>query len=383
MTHHLLTLWNPSYATDALETHLRLLLEWEARARTGDASPDDVHVWWGKVRSPQRQQPMPHLDDVLALDRQLADDENREVQLYLTDYRSLYVAELIELTAEDPRDDDAGHVPPYYTGRGLSCDCWFRLADIRLLVRDDLDGVAHELAQLRNARYHDRPVSLYGGMVELPLIVTRPDARTFFDARERAQYADGRLWARHDAEQGGVGAIEAVLRDDHFGAAAWGALEAPARRFVATAERLVRDHRRDPAADLSPVVVGYGKALEVQLNRLLREAVRGASDPARLVNVDGRTQRLPEALPLTLGQLARTVGGERTLGAWLRQVLDDGAWLTNECAVALDAFASEARNRAAHGETVPREVVLRWRDRLLGVGCEGLLVRLATVRRRS
>jgi hypothetical protein len=30
-THHLLTLWNPSYAADAMDEHLRVLLDWAGR----------------------------------------------------------------------------------------------------------------------------------------------------------------------------------------------------------------------------------------------------------------------------------------------------------------------------------------------------------------
>jgi len=38
--------------------------------------------------------------------------------------------------------------------------------------------VIEQLRQLRNVRYHDQRVSLYGGMVDLPLVVTRPDGAT-------------------------------------------------------------------------------------------------------------------------------------------------------------------------------------------------------------
>ena len=62
--HHRVTVRNPAYASDALEAHLRLLLDWDARVSAQQASDDDCYVWWGKVRSPQRQQPMPHLADV-------------------------------------------------------------------------------------------------------------------------------------------------------------------------------------------------------------------------------------------------------------------------------------------------------------------------------
>jgi ABC-type multidrug transport system fused ATPase/permease subunit len=60
---HLVTVWNPTYATNALEAHVRVLLDW---ARRSEVDPDDVYVWWGKVKSSQRQSAMPHLDDVIA-----------------------------------------------------------------------------------------------------------------------------------------------------------------------------------------------------------------------------------------------------------------------------------------------------------------------------
>jgi len=371
---HLVTVWNPAYATDPLEAHLRVLLDWDARA--GDTADDDVYVWWGKVKSGQRQQPMPHLDDVLALEGTAGDDA--EVHLYLTDYRSLYVADVHMVTTDDPRLDDRVHVPEYYSKQQLTCDCWFLLRDIRALVRDDLEGVTAELAQLRNARYADRPVSIYGGMVDLPLLVSRPDGRRFFDDAERTLLANGQRWARFDVEQGGVGAWAATLRDDHLGDRAWAALDVSARQFLATGERTLREHRRDRGADLSPVLVSYGKAIEVQVNELLRRVMRHAPAAAQRVKIGDHTRILSEALPLTLGQLSYILGGEPAFGEYLRSALTDGAWFTNEFAAVIDRFA-EARNPAAHGAAVDRATVVLWRNRLLGVGSDCVIGRLALV----
>ncbi len=141
---HLVTVWNPSYAADALEAHLRVLLDWDARATAGTTADgdDDVYVWWGKVRSGNRQQPMPHLADILTLAADADNDPSatRETHLYITDFRSLFVADVTHITTSDPRADDATHVPTYYTRSSLNCDCWFLLRDIRVLVRDDLEG---------------------------------------------------------------------------------------------------------------------------------------------------------------------------------------------------------------------------------------------------
>ena len=65
-------------------------------------------------------------------------------------------------------------------------------------MADDTPGVSEELGRLRNTRYHDRPVSLYGGMVELPLIVTRDDGARWF--ADRDLLTSGRLWAERDAD---------------------------------------------------------------------------------------------------------------------------------------------------------------------------------------
>ncbi len=375
---HLVTVWNPTYATNALEAHVRVLLEW---ARRSDVDPDDVYVWWGKVKSSQRQGAMPHLDDVVALSP--GDDAVHEVHLYLTDYRSLYVASVDCVTKADPRLTDAAHVPAYYDEESLRCDCWFLLRDIRLLVRDDLEGVADELRKLRNTRYGDRHVSLYGGMVDLPLLVSRDEPRDFFDEQECRQLTDRSCWALFDSEQGGIGAIEASLRNDHFGAVAWQSLDGTARRFVAMAESTMRDHRGDHAFDLSPVAVLYGKALEVQLSVVLRAGLRGLRQEDRWVSVQGISQPLPDALPMTLSPLVDALAHDQARARHLAVVLKDGAWLVHDCATAVAGFAREARNPAAHGDVVSRDVVIRWRDQLLGVGCEGVLPRLARVRRTS
>jgi hypothetical protein len=379
MPRHLVTVWNPSYARDAMDEHLRVLREWGRRFTEGASEEDDVYVWWGKVKSSNRQQPMAHRADALAVGDQ-PDDE--EVQLYLTDYRALYVGDVHEVRGEDlPASEDA-HVPTYYRERDLRCDLWFRLGDIRRLVVDDTLGVVEELKKLANVHYNDRPVSIYGGMVNLPLVVTRPDGARFFDLDERETLAGDRLWAEFDAEQGsGITTVERDLRDNRFGETLWYALEPAARVFLATGERLYRDHRADASFDFSPVLTSLAKAVEVQGNALLRRAAARLSPAARRANVGGRTVDLTEYRSLTLGELTRAIGGERELSEGLARVLDNARWFRESLPAMLDALA-EVRNAAAHSGTTGRDTATHWRNRLVGVGCEGDLVALAKTRVR-
>lgn len=267
MTRHLVTVWNPSYARDAMDEHLRVLRDCGSRFTEGTANDDDVYVWWGKVKSSNRQQPMAHRADALAVGDQLVDDE---VQLYLTDYRALYVGDVLEVRGDELPASEHAHVPSYYREADLRCDLWFKLADIRRLVVDDTLGVVEELKKLRNVHYNDRPVSIYGGMVDLPLVVTRPDGARFFDPDERDTLTGDRLWAEFDAEQGsGISTVERDLRDNRFGDTLWYALEPAARVFLATGERLYRDHRADAAFDFSPALTSLAKAVEVPRERAL------------------------------------------------------------------------------------------------------------------
>lgn len=378
---HLVSVWNPSYTSDAMGAHLAVLLEW-ARLRDEERGVDDdgVYVWWGKVRSPNRQQPQTHLDEMRALDASLEVPGGRELQLYLTDYRSLWVADVVEIHEGELPRAESRHAPAYYEREKLNCDFWFKIADARRLVADDLLAVIEELKLLRNIHYNDRPVSLYGGMVDLPLFVTRPDGREFFDPFVRDAITGDRLWAQFDAlEGGGTAEIERDLRENTLGEVAWAGLDPTARTFLATAERLYRDHRRDPAFDFAPVVVSLAKAMEVQTNRALMTAAAKLTVPVRSVNIDGNSVDLTRHGFLSLGELARVIGGERELNDALAKVLQNGRWFVASLPAILDDL-KDYRNRAAHSAPMDVRTAGAWRERILGIGCLGDIVELAKVK---
>lgn len=379
--HHLLGVWNPSYDADAMDAHVTLLLRHARAFRAGKLDEDDVYVWWGKLRSPYRQAPLPHLPEILALDEAISNYGEHELHLYLTDYRSLYVAHLGGVTADDVRDDggEEGHVPEYYRATDVPADCWFQLWDIRRLVLDDTPSVIEQLRNLRNVRYHDQRVSLYGGMVDLPLLVTRPDGARWFDDRSRDQLTGGRHWVEFDAERAGTGEMQRELRENRFGAALWTNLDPAARAFIATAERIYREHRTDAAFDLSVVVVDLAKAVEVQVNVVLRAALSAGDRSLRFANVNGVTVDLVSGGPWSLGELERMIGADHDRSAWLRHCLANGSWFTGSLPAVL-ADIAETRNKAAHGKEVDRDRVARLRGQLVGVGCNGSLLELAAVR---
>jgi hypothetical protein len=339
-------------------------------------------VWWGKIRSPNRQQPLPHLDRILAIDVELSrDDPGPETHLYLTDYRSLYVAHVAAITTDDPRDDEdeRGQVPAYYRREGFSFDCWFQLWDIRRLVSDDTISVVQELRKLRSVMYHDRPVSIYGGMVNLPLLVRETEPVRWFDTEFRETYIGDRYWMEYDAEHVGIGRIERDLRENMFGDLLWSAFDPTTRSFIAAGEKIWRDHADDPAFDFSPVILEFSKALEVRTNRLLQATLASAPDDLRYFNYEGRSRDVLAGPPLSLAALARFLDGSEALARWLRDHLIEGTWFAGGLPPVLRELAS-ARNAAAHSGTIDRDIAGHWRRLLMGVGCEGDFVKLGRVR---
>jgi hypothetical protein len=383
---HLLTVWNPAYADDPLDQHLRILLEWAERWRRGETDPEEVYVWWARLRSPNRDAPqLPHHADVLALQAQI--DANIETHLYLTDYRSLYVANIEDVLDDNILDDDeAEHMPEYY--RTQRADFWFRVVDIRRIVAGDTVAVIDELKKLGNTRYHGRPVSLYGGMVELPLIVMRPDGRQWFP--EARSLTDGLLWVQHDADlSGATDRMGRELRDNLLGFVVWSALDVTTRAFIASAEATFRNRSDDPHYDFTGPAIGYAKAVEAELNTLLFEGVRsfaaGLPMPDRTSRVDSRPIDLSGHVPpQPLGVLVNLLKHDHALQRCLKAVFGqaDWKWLLGELPKHLEPIVA-LRNPAAHSARASREDVLPVREKVLGIGSEGLLAQLARVRLRQ
>jgi hypothetical protein len=243
------------------------------------------------------------------------------------------------------------------------------------------EAVVDELRKLRNTHYNDRPVSIYGGMVDLPLVVTRDDEARYFEADVRARLTENRFWVEFDAARAGVGRMEQELRENLFGDQVWQGLDPAARSFIATAESLFRTHRDDAAFDFAPMAIEFAKAFEVQVNLLLRQALRGAPVRDRTVNVDGRSVDLAGGRLWGLGELTRIIAGDEVVNRVLKaRLARPGAeWFMASLPPILTELA-ESRNPAAHSARLERGAASMLRNRLVGVGERGVINDLGRVR---
>ncbi|MBN1824645.1 MAG: hypothetical protein JW958_00180 [Candidatus Eisenbacteria bacterium] len=378
---HLLTVWNPYYCADALDQHITILLDWGERALQNGAKEEDVYVWWAKVRSPRRPSPLDHMEQILALNEQIA--AGVETHLYVTDYQSLYVGWLAGIVCDNLRgmESEKDHLPSYYREASWPVDCWMKLRDIRCIVAHDTTEACREMGGLLNTRYDDKPVSIYGGMVDVPLIVRQKRPRTWFAGRE--EVTGGRIWARADAEHRGESSrLAKELRENLFGKEIWHGMEPETRRFLSAGEAVYRARREDPRFDFSPVVVEYAKAVETELHALLFPPIarKLADAPAakRIITSDKRPEIDLAAHDRheTIGSIQHLLKNSTIFKDAVRAALPRHAvWL-------LERLPSEVndlrryRNPAAHDQMLARADVDPIRADVLGIGCEGLIVRI-------
>ncbi|MCL7963672.1 MAG: hypothetical protein M8860_12585, partial [marine benthic group bacterium] len=130
------------------------------------------------------------------------------------------------------------------------------------------------------------------------------------------------------------------------------------------------------------------KAVETELNALLfpslRRLLARAPVTDREVWAGASLLDLGSSVPhQTLGTLRHLLKGEEKIRQPLRAALShDWRWLEGELPAQLEPIL-DLRNPAAHERTVEREEMGRLRQSVLGIGCEGLLVRIVRAKLRS
>lgn len=378
MRNHLLEVWDPIEGSEHLQAHSLVLLDAVRRFRSGRCTEDDVYVWWGHDcgggAAPDRDQ----LEAVLRVPVEPSrDDPGPETLLYLTDFSSLYVAHVGEITREDVTSRRSASVPRIYRRNKMRCEVWYRLWDMRRIVDQDTQGVARQLRELKIAN-SERPLALRGGIPKAPFVVTSDREDRYFEPAIRKQFIEDKFWVEFDSTRIDVGAVERDLRNNHFGNEAWNTYSPLARTFIATAERLWRDHSTDPMFDISVVLLELAKAVEVRVNEILKRAMQKAPPKLRSTNIDGRSVDVAGDQTLTLKEVARFIGSDHEVFKFLTERLTKGDWFARQLGPVISDLA-EWRNAAAHGSEVEWSTVAQWRAQLMGIGCHGHLMQLAGV----
>ena len=101
---NLIILYNPYYEKDVIEQHLKVLIE-------------NQKVAFGKVRSKLKNIEHNFQDDLENIYKSV--DSENYLQLFLTDYASIYVAKVVKITNEDLYD----LAPACWDAKNLATEC--------------------------------------------------------------------------------------------------------------------------------------------------------------------------------------------------------------------------------------------------------------------
>lgn len=326
------------------------------------------------LNAPQTPLSRPQNNSLQALQSLLERSNSPFLQLFLTDYASLYVAKVVKIA----ENADESIIPSYYKDKKLSVEGFFIIEDLRELVRDDFVSVRDKfLANFTTPDYDNHTYALYGNAYAYPLIIEQKQHFAYFEGDERhfLQLFKSAEFLRQ----------KQVLADYTFGERYLYAMNPDSFDNLIYAELEFHACKGDRLYDFSSVVLRYAKCFESECYLLVK----------RLISV--LSQRDESILSLTFTQMGKSfevrslLVNKAMLGAYnylienllkthIKEHLSDEfvkfCWkLTKQI-----AFIQRVRNPVAHTETASFEQANNLRARLVGVANLSVLVMMIKAR---
>lgn len=316
----------------------------------------------------------PQTSSLQALQNLLESSNSPFLQLFLTDYASLYVAKVVKIA----ENADESIIPSYYKDKKLSVEGFFIIEDLRELVRDDFVSVRDEyLANFTTPDYDNHTYALYGNAYVYPLIIEQKQHLAYFESDER--YFLQLFKSAEFLHQ------KQVLADYTFGKQYLYAMNPDSFDNLIYAELEFHACKGDRLYDFSSVVLKYAKCFESECYLLIK----------RLISV--LSQRDESILSLTFTQMGKSfevrslLTNKAMLGAYnhlidsllkahIKEHLSDE--FVNVCRKLSKqiAFIQRVRNPAAHTECTSFEQANNLRARLVGVATQSVLVMMIKAR---
>lgn len=316
----------------------------------------------------------PQTSSLQALQSLLESSNSPFLQLFLTDYASLYVAKVIKIA----ENVDESIIPSYYKDKKLSVEGFFIIEDLRELVRDDFVSVRDKfLANFTTPDYDNHTYALYGNAYVYPLIIEQKQHLAYFESDERHFLQLFKSAEFLHQKQ--------VLADYTFGERYLYAMNPDSFDNLIYAELEFHACKGDRLYDFSSVVLRYAKCFESECYLLVK----------RLISV--LSQRDESVLSLTFTQMGKSfevrslLTNKAMLGAYnhlidsllkahIKEHLSDE--FVNVCRKLTKqiAFIQRVRNPAAHTECTSFEQANNLRARLVGVANLSVLVMMIKAR---
>ena len=239
---NLIILYNPYYQDDVIEQHLKVLIENEK-------------VAFGKVKSKLKNMEQIFQKQLEEIYKSVS--ETNYLQLFLTDYSSIYVAKVVAVSNDDMYD----LAPAYYKEKNLEVETWYVISDICEIVRNDFQKTRDEiLANFTTTNFDNHTYAVYGNSYVYPLIVDMKYKTDYFDCdnKDFKYYPDVFKSEKFLA-------IKQNIIDFSFGSKHIFHLHPNSLNNIISSEIELQEHKLDNTYDFSSIVIKYSKTLEQEI----------------------------------------------------------------------------------------------------------------------
>lgn len=340
---NLLILFNPYYQKDVIDSHIAVL-------------KDKGVVGFGKIKSSLSTLSSPKELDWEALS---SISPTSPLQLFLTDYSSLFVAKVIEVKKEI----DSHLAPNYYQEKGLNVEAWFVVVDIIELVHKDFEKIRDLfLANFTTPDYGNYTYAIYGNSYRYPLKVVMKNEINYFASNE--------LFYPNIYKSQEFLAVKNNLLSYVFGDAGY-RLHPESLENLVFAEMEFEKNKEDKFYDFSGVAIKYGKAIEMEAYLFFKTLFfsLAKSDEGILhitFEVQGKGYSVAD-----LKEFRPNLGTYKFLlnNPLISQNIEKNnlKWVASGVFNNL-SIVQKIRNEAAHGERTSLEEIGKLRNSVLGIG---------------
>ncbi len=356
---NILILYNPYYNKTVIEDHLSLLKESGVTA-------------FGKVRSKLNDQEHPNEKKLNSIGNNAS--KEAPIQLFLTDYNSMYVANVISVNKEIKFIK----TPAYY--QELDVEYWFVFDDLRLIAHKNFETIRDKiLANFKAVNYNNHTYAIYGNPYIYPMQVTMKEEINYFEKEDaNYKYYTDIFKSQEHIE------MKRSLIDFNFGSSAFYSLAPNSQDNIISAELEYMQNRNNPLYDFSSVVVKYSKAVELELYRFMRELFKYLMAYDKSLEsfpyaVQGRDYKLKDILEYkpnfgTYSYIIKSPEVKNALNTYI-----DNKSLKHFIFVEIPSFVrtmQTIRNESVHGDSTSLHECNTIRSEVIGIGQSGILTEL-------
>ncbi len=357
---NLIILYNPYYQDDVIEQHLKVLIENEK-------------VAFGKVKSKLKN--MQHSSNEQLEEIYKSVSETNYLQLFLTDYSSIYVAKVVAVSNDDMYD----LAPAYYKEKNLEVETWYVISDICEIVRNDFQKTRDEiLANFTTTNFDNHTYAVYGNSYVYPLIVDMKYKIDYFDCdnKDFKYYPDV-------FKSDKFLAIKQNIIDFSFGSKYIFHLHPNSLSNIISSEMELQEHNLDRTYDFSSIVIKYSKTLEQEIYLFIKTLLKF------LIEKNQDIEKVSYSVQSKNFTIKDIFTNKPNFGTYkfilkdeiIRDTLENSfdkslIFFIQKKLVAYINFIQEIRNETVHGRPATLNEANSVRAKILGVAQESVLIEL-------